>query len=113
MDRHNEAAKEGDFKFNLIGFIVGNGVTNWKWDGDQAYIQGAFPRQLSSINLDRQMKESNCDYYYEDNGKDDSPVCNELGSYFYGNTSDINPYDIYRNCWTVNQINNYRRFCYI
>lgn len=26
-------------KFNLKGFIVGNGVTNWKWDGDPAFIK--------------------------------------------------------------------------
>jgi len=34
MDKHNNATAEGDFKFNLKGILVGNGVTNWKFDGD-------------------------------------------------------------------------------
>ena len=29
MDKHNTAAKETDFKFNLKGFAIGNGVTQW------------------------------------------------------------------------------------
>lgn len=35
MDSWNaNATLTGDYMFNLKGFLVGNGVTNWKWDGD-------------------------------------------------------------------------------
>ena len=30
--KHNEEASDDDFKPNLKGFAVGNGVTNWKLD---------------------------------------------------------------------------------
>lgn len=104
MDMHNTATTDPTkFKFNLKGFIVGNGVTNWKWDGDQAYMQGAFPRQLQSKDFEKAIKEANCNFYYEDNEPEDSPRCQELGNDFFGNTSNINVYDIYRTCWTVNQ----------
>jgi serine carboxypeptidase-like clade 1 len=102
MDRHNEAAKDSDFKFNLKGFIVGNGVTNWKWDGDQAYIVGGFPRGLSSLNMQRDQMNNNCNYYYEDNDPDNTPVCDQISNKFYEDTGSINVYDIYRTCWTVN-----------
>jgi carboxypeptidase C (cathepsin A) len=40
MDQYNEDnSAENAFRFNLKGFIVGNGVTNWKYDGDPSYIK--------------------------------------------------------------------------
>ena len=34
-------SEENKLKINLKGILVGNGVTNWKWDGDTAYIEMA------------------------------------------------------------------------
>lgn len=102
MDKHNNATKSGDFKFNLKGIVVGNGVTNWKWDGDQAYITGGFPRGLSSIDLYHAEKNEGCNFYYEDNEPDYSPACLPYANKFYQDTNSINVYDIYRTCWTVN-----------
>lgn len=78
MDKHNNATAEGDFKFNLKGFIVGNGVTNWKWDGDQAYIMGGFPRGLSSIDTQKQIEAKDCKFYYEDNDSATKPECQPI-----------------------------------
>ena len=42
IDNFNQdAAAKKTFQFNLKGFLVGNGVTNWKWDGDQSYVEMA------------------------------------------------------------------------
>lgn len=39
MDEHNKNVSGTDqFAFNLKGFMVGNGVTNWKYDGDATYL---------------------------------------------------------------------------
>jgi len=42
MDTHNSKADNETFKFNLKGFMVGNGVTNWKYDGDAALTKIGF-----------------------------------------------------------------------
>jgi len=34
IDQYNNDSPSNKFKINLKGIIVGNGVTNWKWDGD-------------------------------------------------------------------------------
>lgn len=51
MLKHNNMTTDGGFKFNVKGMIIGNGVTNWEWDGDTAYLDGAFPRSLAPINF--------------------------------------------------------------
>ena len=51
IDKYNEQTVEGGFKFNMTGFIVGNGVTNWKYDGTPAYIEMGFWHGLYSIDL--------------------------------------------------------------
>ena len=39
------------FKFNMKGFIVGNAVTNWRYDTIPAYIESAFWHGLYDIDL--------------------------------------------------------------
>jgi carboxypeptidase C (cathepsin A) len=56
MDKYNNATQPGDFKFNLKGILIGNGVTNWKFDGDQSYIMGGFPRNLSPIDMQKEIE---------------------------------------------------------
>lgn len=51
MDQHNEVAGEGDFKFNLKGFMLGNPVVNWKWDGDTVYIAAGYYHALYGNEL--------------------------------------------------------------
>jgi carboxypeptidase C (cathepsin A) len=33
---------DNTFKFNLKGFMVGNAVTNWDWDGDASYVKMSY-----------------------------------------------------------------------
>ena len=44
--QHNET--NADFKPNLKGFMVGNGVTNWRYDTDPAYIEMGYWHSLYS-----------------------------------------------------------------
>ena len=39
------------YKVNLKGFLVGNGVTNWKYDTIPAYIESAFWHGLYDLDL--------------------------------------------------------------
>jgi hypothetical protein len=36
-----ESSGENKLKINLKGIMVGNPVTNWKWDGDTSYVEMA------------------------------------------------------------------------
>ena len=55
INQHNEQNAEDDsvFKPNLQGFAVGNGVTNWEYDTNAAYIDMAYWHSL----IDEQMHE--------------------------------------------------------
>lgn len=51
IDEYNALVPEGGFKIPLKGFIVGNGVTNWKYDGVPAYIDIGFWHGLYDLDL--------------------------------------------------------------
>ncbi len=69
IDEHNSKlkAEENALKFNLKGILVGNGVTNWKWDGDTTYVEMAKYHGLYGPAIWDEMAKNNCNYYYEDN----------------------------------------------
>lgn len=46
--------------------MVGNGVTNWKYDGDPAYVEMGMYYGLYGYELWELMKQENCHYYYID-----------------------------------------------
>ena len=103
MDQYNKKKTHG-FKFNLRGFIVGNGVTNWKYDGDPAYIQMAFGNSLFGTKLQQSIKENNCTFYYFDYAYSDTyderiRECNHIFDKFWQLTTYINIYDVYRRCF--------------
>ena len=49
--KENEDSPNPAIKFNLKGFIVGNGVTDWKYDTIPAYIESGFYHGLYNIDL--------------------------------------------------------------
>ena len=51
IDQQNKQAEQDDFKFNLKGFIVGNPVTDWQYDGDSSYLSGGHYRGLVGNEL--------------------------------------------------------------
>jgi len=63
IDQHNKNATDLDaFKPNLKGFMVGNGVTNWTYDGTPAYIEMGYWHSLYSQEIRDNMTANKCDY---------------------------------------------------
>ncbi len=50
---YNEKNKNNNdvFKPNLVGYMVGNGVTNWKYDGTPAYVAMGYWHGLYDTDL--------------------------------------------------------------
>jgi len=60
---HNTNKKPEDpFVFNLKGFIVGNGVTNWKYDTRPALIEMGFWHGLYDYDMKKAMATNKCDF---------------------------------------------------
>jgi carboxypeptidase C (cathepsin A) len=57
IDQYNAL---GGFKINLKGFLVGNGVTNWKYDTTPAYVEMGFWHGLYDIDLYEQFIKNDC-----------------------------------------------------
>lgn len=75
--------------------MIGNGVTNWKYDATPAFIEMAYWHGLMDMDMHEEMN-SKCDFSYVD--VDDSKLsdeCNTLLQTFYNNTDVIDPYDVY------------------
>ena len=64
---------DNEFKFNLKGIMVGNGVTNWEWDGDAAYVKLAWYLNLYSPDFKAKLMKNNCQFLFIDAGIDPSP----------------------------------------
>jgi len=62
----------------LKGFAVGNGITNWKYDGLPATMNMTYGRALINDALFDNMTSSNCDFSYLAFDKQLSEVCMEL-----------------------------------
>jgi len=80
--------------------MVGNGVTNWRYDGDPAYIEMGYWHSLYDTELYDKIKAANCNYEYLDAGNTDfSDECISYLEELYALVEDVNIYDIYGTCW--------------
>lgn len=59
----NNTGVEGKFIPNLKGFIVGNGITNWKYDGTPAFVEMSYWHGLIDDELYDNLKTCNLTYY--------------------------------------------------
>jgi len=98
MDEHNSKAASGDFKFNLKGFMVGNGVTNWTYDTTGAFVDMGFMHGLYDYALRKQLDKFKCTYANLE-FTDPSKKCLDLLDKFSTFTDRINVYDVYRKCY--------------
>jgi carboxypeptidase C (cathepsin A) len=63
IDTYNtQHAGDANYKPNLKGFMVGNGITHWKYDADPAFIEQAYWYGIVDDSTYQQMKT--CDYSY-------------------------------------------------
>jgi len=85
--------------FNLKGFIVGNGVTNWTYDTTPAFVKMGFWHGLYDYDTYLTMKNNNCDYGNFKLG-DLTGDCLTAFERFEELTENINVYDVFRKCYT-------------
>lgn len=87
----------GTYKPNLKGFIVGNGVTNWKYDGTPAYVEMAYWHGLIDQTLHDNLATCNLTYYsWNDNI---TTQCQSWMDDFDTATNLINVYDVFGVCY--------------
>lgn len=100
IDQHNVEYADDDtvFKPNLKGFAVGNGVTNWEYDTNAAYIEMAYWHSLIDEEMHEKFVALNCDWNmpYMIGVSDE---CMDLFNEFATLTADVNVYDIFGICW--------------
>ena len=97
---HNQNNAENDdvFKPNLKGFMVGNGVTNWDYDTNTAYLDMAYWHSLMNTELHDKITNAKCDFggpYMQKATDECIGYLNEFDSL----VSDVNIYDIFGTCW--------------
>lgn len=90
-----------DFTPNLKGFMVGNGVTNWDYDCDVAYVEMAYWHGLYPTHMYRELHELNCNFS-DVSTSDLSTECINWYAAFEALTTDINIYDLYGTCYHSN-----------
>ena len=96
----NNTKTTGIYKPNLKGYLVGNGVTNWKYDTTPAYVEMAFWHGLYDLDTYNAMKQNNCTYQWAGLDLDNSTVvCKDLLTKFNNLVTNINVYDVYGTCY--------------
>lgn len=69
---------DNEFKINIKGVMTGNGVTNWRWDGDPSWIKSAYYFNIYGMDYKKKLEHYNCTFEYMDREPhffDPSPEC--------------------------------------
>lgn len=96
IDKHNANAS-AEFKPNLKGFMVGNGVTNWTYDTQPAYVEMAYWHSLYDTTTYELMKNNSCDFDLWNTNLSD--ICLGLLDKFNYAVKDVNVYNILGKCY--------------
>jgi len=98
IHKHNQEAGDDEFKPNLKGFAVGNGVTNWKLDCTPAQLDMSYWHSLMDQEMHEKFEALDCDWHMPTMiGVTDE--CMDLLSEFETVVQEINVYDIFGVCW--------------
>lgn len=82
--------------------MVGNGVTNWRYDTDPAFIEMGYWHSLYSQEVRDQMFENHCNYSmiaFDEYYNKLSPKCIELFDTFNKAVEKVNVYNIFGTCY--------------
>jgi hypothetical protein len=52
--------------YPLAGFIIGNGVTDWRWDGPYSYAEALYDNNKISKEIFNEYKQLGCEFWYRD-----------------------------------------------
>ena len=98
---HEIVTRENDL--NLQGVIVGNGVTNWTLDTNNAFQAMGFWHNVVYLDHEEKLEKYNClpqgEGIKDPDGPADSLQCTKLLIDFQRKVSKLNMYDIYRECY--------------
>lgn len=101
---HNQIAKTtGEFQPNLKGFMVGNGVTNWKYDTSPAYLKMGFWHSLIDQKTYNAMTEQKCDFSQLSFDITPSKACMDLFDKFNKGVEKVNIYNIFGYCYGLKE----------
>lgn len=84
--------------YNLKGFIVGNGATDWDIDGSPSLPQVLSNFNIISPRLFKNYTTNNC-HFYGRNVKPpnpDNPICNDLWAQINDRMQGLDLYDLFR-----------------
>jgi hypothetical protein len=81
--------------------MVGNGVTNWKYDCDPAYFHMGYYHGLISDSVFDNFTANNCDFSYinSPNPPNITAVCMEIYQKFQSQVALVNEYDVFGKCY--------------
>lgn len=89
-------------KININGFLVGNGCTDWNVDADSAWPYFLYWHALIDDSIWVPWVNSNCSGLFIEN---QSAFCQSLYGMMLNLFTDINYYDIYRDCVSPDFVN--------
>ncbi len=105
---NNEAAWTNGTIYNLKGFAVGNGITDWHFDGEPASFEAYREFNLIPPELFDLFIKFNCTYNSATNPVND-PRCDQFLDRVYLLIQGLTPYDVYRTVYgfgSLSQKNN-------
>jgi hypothetical protein len=79
--------------------MVGNGVTNWKYDTTPAFVKMGYWHGLYDDDLYMAIKDCDYSYYQFDKAKV-TPDCKTAMDRFNDLTASVNGYDVFGKCYT-------------
>lgn len=102
INEWNEAQEYDVNKYNLKGFAVGNGVTNWDYDCNGAWLEMAYWHSLYDTELYDKIKAADCDFTgsYMQHA---SSECRGYFQEFNAIVSGINTYNTYGICYGTDE----------
>jgi len=99
---HKILVEKKDTTIKLKGILVGNGVTDLKYDSNALWAMG-FWHNVIDKNLENKLVKNHCFpkelSVYQEPTKTPSPACPALFDEFETKLAGINIYDVYRKCW--------------
>lgn len=99
MNNHIQANLDNPDAFlpPLKGMMVGNGVTNWKYDGSPSAFEMSYWHSMIDKELYDNKTMQNCSFNELLNEK--TAECNDTRDEFDKLWSDVNIYDIFGECY--------------
>ncbi len=90
-------------KYNLKGFMVGNGATNWDLDISPAFPEVVYNFHIIPRDLLDTFEKNDCHYYFNDvKTYDNSKLCNDTWDQINNLASGLNWYDLFRQVYPDN-----------